>query len=202
MMVCFDAYYDCHVPLRVYALARVSAAVITISGDVPVPAPEWTDGLDVCKPGTISSVDFAEFECFSWTLLQGPPSTSCTAFIDVPTGWTWAPDDAQTQRGALLSWCSTLQLMHAHLILDDAVIASVGSTKWADNLGAGGCIAVGNPASPKGYTVTGSACDTSQIIVKPFGQDKPQCYRISCGSRILLKVRWFSIINEFTRANI
>lgn len=142
--------------------------------------PPYQNGtLLICNNATLVSWNsFTDVNCESWGLLESAGgASSCLTYMAIPSGWTWAPNDATSQSIILQSY-----------------------KQWAYT-GATTCyLLMQTPTTGVGWNVSASGqlqtCTASVKFITPAGQSilpsavtstTSLCYNTECTARYVLK---------------
>lgn len=112
---------------------------------------------------SVSSSSYAELNCTQWALLESSASQACLSYFTIPTGWTWAPNDA-TSRAAI----------------------SALASQWGYT-GASCFLLSTTATSGVGYHPNGTQCDANEWRMDTFQSAGKTCYNSVCTSRFVLK---------------
>lgn len=142
--------------------------------------PSYQNGtILICNNATIVSWNsFTDVACQSWGLLETSTGySSCLTYLAIPTGWTWAPNDAAS-RGIILSsykqWAYTGS--NTCFQLQASPTTAVGYTVDASgNLQP--CTSAIKYLTSKGAAIAASAVNASTSL----------CYNMECSARFVLK---------------
>lgn len=135
--------------------------------------------LLICSNDTIVSWNsYTDVDCQPWGLLEtSSGSTNCLTYMSIPSGWTWASNDAASQAIILASyeqWDYT-GTSTCYLLQDTPTTAVGWNVSSAGTLQS--CTATLKYITPSGSTISASSVTSSTSL----------CYNAGCSARLVLK---------------